>query len=224
MPEQRKRRLPRNTLTRSLIVATALDLLDRDESAGLTFTQLGAALGATPPAVFRHFRNREELLLAITEELIREAFEGFKPSGDWLATLRDIAERTWSMGDAHPAATALTMISHTGGGNELAVVDAILGAVLRGGWSGHEAVLEYRAFADFILAVTTAHAGRNVAERVEGRMPMWIQEYEGATPENFPSAAALQDELRKVDLREVLEHQLDVYLAAMQSRSPGGTS
>ncbi len=216
----RQRRLPRNTLTRELIVQAAIEILDDASSDGLTFQQLGRSLGCTPPAMYRHFASREEVLAAVTDELIREAFVGFGPSEDWQETLRDVAERTWSMGTRHPAAAALSLFLPTGGTSELAVVNAILEAVMRAGWSGERAVLEYRAFADFMLAVTISHASQVVAARTAGRTPLWPQNYTIEDPTAYASIAMVRVELRDVDLREILDLQIESYLFAMAARAP----
>lgn len=216
---QRTPRLRRNTLTHQLIVRAALDVLDQDEPDGLTFNRLGAQLGCSPTAVYRHFPGREQLLIAVVEELTREAFEDYAPHDDWLQSLRDIAFRTWRIGLVHPAAAAVSLLSYTGGTNELKAVDAVLDAMMRGGRSGRDAVVEYQAFANFILSTTTMNAARMTTSRPIGKSAVWVQEYPPVDPAEFPSAMAVRDDLKVVDFDEVYHHQVDLYLAALSARA-----
>ncbi len=79
---------------REQIVATALSLLANTSIEALTTRNLAAELGLTQPALFRHFRNREALLLGVVEhargELEKIAVtivEGGHPAVVQLATL-----------------------------------------------------------------------------------------------------------------------------------------
>src|SRR5262245_50409787 len=84
----RRRRRPTKSgtvLSPELIVDTAIRMLGRHGDDALSVRRLGAALGADPSSLYRYFRNTDDLILAIADELIGRSLEGFRPSEDWRA-------------------------------------------------------------------------------------------------------------------------------------------
>lgn len=79
----------RPSLDRSTVVQAALELLKRVGLDGLTTRRLADELGVKSPALYWHFHNKQELLDAMADKLIREAGMGPPRSGEtwqqWLA-------------------------------------------------------------------------------------------------------------------------------------------
>jgi len=70
-PKARRRRgAPANPLQRGLIVAAALQLVDREGLKALSMRRLGAELGVDPMAVYYHLPNKQALLDAIVEAVM----------------------------------------------------------------------------------------------------------------------------------------------------------
>ena len=55
---------------------------------------LGEAMGVDPTAIYRHFRDKAELLTAVTDRLLAGVVDSFEPTGDWREDLRTLALRT----------------------------------------------------------------------------------------------------------------------------------
>ncbi len=79
-------------LSRDLIVETALDLVEERGVEGLTMRALARALGADPMAVYRHVRDKEELLGALCDAVIAE-LDPLDPAGRWRPQLAGLADR-----------------------------------------------------------------------------------------------------------------------------------
>lgn len=79
----------RSSLDRSTVVQTAMALLKMVGLDGLTTRRLADELGVKSPALYWHFHNKQELLDAMADTLIREAGMGPPRSGEtwqqWLA-------------------------------------------------------------------------------------------------------------------------------------------
>ena len=79
----------RPSLDRSTVVQAALELLKRVGLDGLTTRRLATELGVKSPALYWHFRNKQELLDVMADTFIREAGMGPPRSGEnwqeWLA-------------------------------------------------------------------------------------------------------------------------------------------
>jgi TetR/AcrR family tetracycline transcriptional repressor len=76
-------------LSRPTIIHTALGLLDQVGLEGLTVRRLAAALGVQSPALYWHFRSKQELLDQMADAIIQAAGMGPPHQGeswqDWLA-------------------------------------------------------------------------------------------------------------------------------------------
>src|SRR3954454_5565961 len=84
-------RRPRGSLSAEVIVAAAFRVADAHGMEGLTFQALGAELQAHPTAIYRHFRSKDDLLLALIDALHAEALSGLPPpTDDWAGDLMAI--------------------------------------------------------------------------------------------------------------------------------------
>jgi len=72
-------------LTRDKVVRTALRLLDKVGLDGLTLRKLAAELRVQAPALYWHFKNKQELLDEMATCVLTEAIEGMLlgQQGDW---------------------------------------------------------------------------------------------------------------------------------------------
>jgi AcrR family transcriptional regulator len=213
--ERPAKRLQRGTLSRGLVVQTALQILDDEGPTGLTFQRLGQQLSASSTSVYRHFTNREEIMVALADELDRISLDGYVPHEDWTESLRDLAFRAWRTALDHPAAAALCMTRTTRGIHELRAVDAVLEALHRGGWRGRAAVEHYQVLSNFILAMSSHNAWRVVSLRFEGQSQEWVQEYHPVDASAYPYATAAKEHLRSIDMDDVYRRQVEIVLAAL---------
>jgi len=92
---------PRPDLSRGLILETALALIDARGLEALKMRDLGAALGAATMSVYRHFRNKAELLEAVMDHIV-EGFAPVGPQGDWRAEAQSLSRNVRRAMLAHP--------------------------------------------------------------------------------------------------------------------------
>lgn len=91
----------RPDLSRGLILSKAVSLIDERGLDALNMRDLGVALGAATMSVYRHFRNKAELLDAVMDALA----EGFAPAGvqeDWRSEARVLSRNVRRTMLAHP--------------------------------------------------------------------------------------------------------------------------
>ena len=83
-------------LSAEAIVDCAMELARREGSQALTLRRIGKELGADPTAFYRHFRDKDELVLACMDNVLNIAFERFDQGSadlDWQARLRTRSAR-----------------------------------------------------------------------------------------------------------------------------------
>ena len=80
-------------LERHLVVSAALDLLNEAGLDGLTTRRLADALGVQGPALYWHFRNKQELIDEMALALLQDAYGPMRPDQDWAEWLTEGARR-----------------------------------------------------------------------------------------------------------------------------------
>lgn len=224
VPEpQRRRRRPTKqgvVLSQELIVDTALRLIGQHGADALTARRLGAALGADPSAVYRYFHSTDDLLLAITDELIGRAQAGWQPTGDWRADLRAIGLRIHSSYQTHPQAALLAAHRTTGRTHEIAAVETILGVLRTAGFPDPEAVRLYHAFVDQSLGFAALDAAALALPAVSqaADLQVWQASYARVDATTHPHIAATADLLADDMRRSGYPYALDLLLDAAEAR------
>ncbi|MDH6708220.1 AcrR family transcriptional regulator [Kitasatospora sp. MAA19] len=227
-PRRRRRRPTKQgvVLSTELIVDTALRLVGQHGADALTVRRLGAALGADPSAVYRYFRNTDDLLLAVADELVGRAQHGWQPTGDWRADLRAIGLRIHANYQAHPQAALLAAHRTTGRAHEIAAVEAILGVLRTAGFPDPEAVRVYHAFVDQSLgfAVLDAAALALPAAAQAADLRVWQASYARLDATTHPRIAAtahlLAADMRRSGYPYALELLLDAAEARLRATDP----
>ncbi|MFE0700656.1 TetR/AcrR family transcriptional regulator [Streptomyces sp. NPDC058872] len=196
VPEgNRRRRRPTKqgaVLSEGLIVETALRLIAQHGAEALSVRRLGAALGADPTALYRYFRNTDALLLAVADEMIGRAQEGWSATGDWRADLRELGLRIHRCYQTNPRVAALVAHRTTGRPYETRAVERILGVLRSAGFPDGLAVRIYHAFVDQALAFAAQDAAALALPPAarEKEAEVWHAVYGRLSPDSHPNVAA----------------------------------
>ncbi|MEV6341888.1 TetR/AcrR family transcriptional regulator C-terminal domain-containing protein [Actinoplanes sp. NPDC051851] len=215
----------RGSLTRSEIVKVALELAEAEGGEALTFRRLGPALGVAPTAVLRHFRDKDELLLAIGNQLLETALAEVDPAEpDWRERIRALSRATRRAFVAHPRVAVLVATRTLRQEAEFRVVELILGAMAQAGLRGREAASLYRVVADTLLAWTafeaTVHAVGLDVMRKDGLA--WDREYVVLPADRYPRIREVAPYLSEVDREDQFELALELVLDAVAARGSAG--
>ncbi|GAA1541051.1 TetR/AcrR family transcriptional regulator [Actinomadura kijaniata] len=221
----RRRRRPTKSgtvLSHELIVATAIRLLGQHGTEALSVRRLGAALGADPSSLYRYFRNADDLVLAVADELIRRSLADFEPSADWRASLRDIGHRIHATYLAHPQAAALSASRVTRRPNEVRAVETGLGVLLSAGFPPREAARHYHSFIDLSLgyAVLDAAAFALPHPSAEADQRAWHATYARLPADRYPNITACADALAETMTRSAYPAALELLLDGIAARLP----
>lgn len=150
----------RAALTRESILEAALRLCSPEGGGQLSFSRLGKELGADPTAVYRHFRDKDELILALTDLTIQEGVQLARaalpdgPSDDWRAWLTVTARSVRNAYLARPAVAVLAAARTTASPAETSSVEELISVLHRAGLPVIEAAECYRQLLDLTLAMT----------------------------------------------------------------------
>jgi AcrR family transcriptional regulator len=204
----------RPQLDRELIVGTAIDLAAT--GAPITFRNLGSALGADPTAVYRHFRDKEELISTVVDRLTLRILGTIDTDASWRDQLRDGAERQIDLFAAHPSAGAQVSAVVTGGPGELAAIDWILTQFKRAGLPKDQAVRFYAAYSSYMLAASASLSIQRLRNGGDTNVS-WVGDQRAVDAMRYPSVAAVINELVALTDRDVFLMGIDVLLDAAEA-------
>ena len=124
----------RAPLTRERVLRAAVDLADRDGIAGLSMRRLGQSLGVEAMALYRHIRDKDELLDGAIDTVVGE-IEPPTPSDDWRDGLRNLATSARAVMLRHPWAPAVLVARPEVGPQTLRHLEAVMSILLGAGFS-----------------------------------------------------------------------------------------
>ncbi len=142
-------------ITREVVLAAALALIDADGADALSMRRLARALDRDPMILYRHAPNKAALLDGVTETVLAPlAVDPADP--DWAAQLRTVARRYRALALAHPNVVPLlvtrplaTPLALRPPGT-LRPLEDILALLTQAGFSGADALHIYRALFGFL--------------------------------------------------------------------------
>ena len=196
----RRRRRPTRTgtvLSHDLIVRTAIRLVAEHGAEGLSLRRLGAALGADPSAVYRYFRNTDDLVRAVADDLIGQHLAGFVPGPHWRQTLRELGLRIHSAMLERPRIALLTASRVTGRPHEIRTVELGLGVLRSAGFAPDAAARHYHSFIDATLGFAALDAAAMALPRTgpDSDADAWTTVYAALPARTHPNIASCADAL-----------------------------
>jgi AcrR family transcriptional regulator len=208
-------------ITRELVLATAVELIDRDGADALSMRRLAAALDRDPMILYRHAPSKAALLDGVVETVLAQLLVD-PTDPDWTAQLRVVARDYRALALAHPHVVPLlvtrplaTPLALRPRGT-LRPLEDILALLTGAGFSGADALHVYRAFFGFL----NGHVLNELQELVENpdetddllrlglnRLPLG----------EFPLLRGLAHTLATYDGAIELERGLDLLLTGLTS-------
>jgi AcrR family transcriptional regulator len=206
-------------ITREVVLAAALDIIDRDGADGLSMRRLARALDRDPMILYRHAPNKAALLDGVAETILTKlTVDATDP--DWAGQLRSVARNYRALALAHPhvvpllvtrpLATPLALRPH----GTLRPLEDVLALLTRAGFTGPDALHIYRALFGFLHG----HVLNELQEIVENpdetddllrlglyRLPIG----------EFPLLRGLAPALASYDGAAELERGLDILLTGL---------
>lgn len=149
----KKSRGKRRGLNRELVVARALELGTNEGLDAVSLRRLALEFGVTPMALYRHVRDKQDLVNAMTE-VVMEQFDvkaGVRPSMTWSERIRRAMTNFKEQMDAQPLALPLS-IAYSGEGPPgfWRMSEDLLGILLDAGFSRRQAIVLIRVISNLL--------------------------------------------------------------------------
>jgi TetR/AcrR family tetracycline transcriptional repressor len=219
-------RRPRPALTREAILEAGLSLLVKYGGAELSMRSLADELGTAPMSLYRHVRNREDLLDGINRLALGSMDLEVPEQGDW-----KMRTRTWMHAlrremHAHPAVAPLLRLRGSLAPALLRALNSLLRIMLDAGFEGRDAVLACREVIWFTMAFVTNEIRNQAADQTAaspGTSTFGSFEHVSAANEaEFPELALHLPYFAEMDVDEVFAVSTEHILAGLEAMLDAG--
>ncbi|MFG2905251.1 TetR/AcrR family transcriptional regulator [Kitasatospora sp. NPDC048286] len=206
------------------ILDTAAELLRTGDAESFSVRKLAAALGTDSSSLYRHFRNKTELLRAVADRILLAAMDGYHPEGDWKQRITALALRLReAFGEQPQLATVWGRYASGGTGSRL-VMEELLQALRASGLPEEQIPVRYHRLVILLASLIASEAGISTITPTEHEQAM--EQFRvavlGADPERFPALAHFARDIRPLgaDRRAAFEEILAAQLADIEAQIP----
>jgi TetR/AcrR family tetracycline transcriptional repressor len=225
-------RVPRNTLSRAAVVDAALAMIDRDGLDAVTMPKLAQHLGVGTMSLYRHVKDKDDLIAAVAEQVMAGIDVPDGPADDWqgrvvgyLRALRDAAI-------AHPALSRILADRGLTVGPVFDQLEQLHGILVTAGFSDSDAVRAFYSLLTYVFGFVIWELPRVHQQPAEAYAAAWNRSIDALDPAMYPRLHALRPTLVTTASSEQFEyglhHLVDSLAAAMTSTTkqrtwPGGS-
>ena len=147
------RPLGRPGLTRESVVAHAIGIGTAEGLEAVSLRRIAQELGVTPMALYRHVRDKQDLINAMTEAVLEgvDATTGIVPGMTWTVRLRRYIDNYKEQLDARPLALPLSIAYNAEGPPSFwKVLEDLLTILLDAGFGRREAIVLIRMISNLL--------------------------------------------------------------------------
>src|SRR5215472_646796 len=144
-------------LTRARIVAAVTELLEHGGVDAVSTRTIGEALDVHPTALYRHFRDMDELLREAADGILADLAAGV--GGNPLDAVAELCRRLRAVLMSHPGAAQVMASGPARIPNDRAPTEKMLGLLSEAGLPDAEVTLAYHAVIEYVVgsaAIDTA--------------------------------------------------------------------
>jgi TetR/AcrR family transcriptional regulator, tetracycline repressor protein len=181
-------------LTRGRIVAAVVELLESGGVDAVTTRAIGESLQVHPTALYRHFRDMDELVREAADHILEGlAKEHPHDAGrEPFDVLFELCQGLRTALMSHPGAAGGVASGPSRMPHERALTERMLELLSKTGLSDEDVVLGYHAVIEYTVGSAAIDApGKGTDPDEESRHRAWRADYLSASPEDFPVTVRL---------------------------------
>lgn len=140
-------------LTREAVVARAIEIGTAEGLEAVSLRRIAQELGVTPMALYRHVRDKQDLVNAMTEAVLEgiDATVGLRPEMTWTERIRLYVDNYKEQIDARPLALPLSIAYNAEGPPGFwKVLEDLLAILLDAGFGRREAIVLIRMISNLL--------------------------------------------------------------------------
>jgi AcrR family transcriptional regulator len=183
------------------ILDTAAELLRGSDADTFSVRKLAASLGTDSSSLYRHYRNKTELLRAVGDRVLLAAMEGYRLEGNWMQRITDVAFRLRGSFAQQPQLAAVWARYASSGAGSRAVMEGLLQALRESGLPDERIPVHYHRIVILLSALFASDGGIDTltAEESQQGMELFRVAVLGAAPSEYPALAHFAREIRPLE-------------------------
>jgi len=212
----------RTRLSKQVVVERGLALADAEGLDALTIRRLAAELGVTPMALYWHFRNKEELLAALGDQVWRELDTDVDPAVPWYVQMRGLLESLLHVLRSHPSASQVILEGEKQSDAALVAMETALAVLRRGGFDPeHAAEITRNALWTALTLVMSEgfKPGLTDAERAEQQRLARVR-LALLPPDRFPRLVEAAEPMSSCEPDIHYKLGVDLFVAGVRAMAP----
>lgn len=180
---------PRERVDTATVIARAVEIVDRDGVEALSFRRLASECGVTAMALYRHVRDKDELLDRVVEHVLERAADTPAGPGSWREKLVDFFTSARLFFLDHPGIAAVCMQRPTPVPAVARIYERVLESLAAGGITGPDAVYAFDTLLMYMFGSVLWEIPRSDIERE--RLLRLVLTQPGDTPQLISHASQL---------------------------------
>lgn len=199
-------------LSRVRIVATAIDLIEREGADAVSMRAIAAELGVGVMSLYNHVPNKEALLDAVAETVLSQIEFTDDPDAEWTDRVRMQALAFRQIAHHYPRCTMVVVSRQLRSPAGLLPVERALVTLRGAGFGGDEAVRALRVFIAYIVGSLLREVGVTPTFAPVRGSDLRVEEVD---PLLFPQVGELAPTLHECDHEAEFAFGLELLIQAM---------
>ncbi len=195
------------------MVDAAIQIVDREGVEALTIRRVADACGLSPMGVYRHVRDKDDLLDRIVDAVVGPGLDEVELTGTWDYRLAQLFRHARRLLLDHPGVAVLCVLRPTPVVGVARFYDRVLTALAGGGLTGSDAVRSFDALLMFMFGSVLWEIPRT--SNIRERLVTVALHDEGSTHVLLRAA-----ELSRRDPTEYFDFGLNTIIAGIRDKCP----
>jgi TetR/AcrR family tetracycline transcriptional repressor len=180
-----RRRAPWGTMSREQVVRAAMKVVAAGGFEEMTIRSLAAQLGVAPMSLYRHVRDKNDLLTEVVDRMLARLWRPKVPVSEWQEWIADAAERLRAFLVEQPAAMHVFLLGPVVSPSNISRMDAMVEVLLGAGVDAEAARRAFAAIHTYTIGFAALQASRGRTQRDTVDQPFLEELSAYTTPEQF---------------------------------------
>lgn len=207
-------------LSREGIVGLALNIADAEGVEAVSFRRLANVFGVTPMAIYRHVRNKDDLLDAMTELMLASFDVSSVRVKDGMEQIRELLYALRRMLLVHPSGRILLSRRSLPSTNRLEIFEIAIDILRKVGFESREAFLIFELLLSQVISLVVTGAGYVQGSEEERRVwgSQLLKFYGGLPQQQYPRLVEVAPYIAAcVDMDRHFQFGTDLLLAGVEA-------
>jgi TetR/AcrR family transcriptional regulator, tetracycline repressor protein len=213
-------RVPRNTLSRAVVVDAALQLIDEEGLEAITMPKVAQRLGVGTMSLYRHVRDKEDLIEAVATQVMSSIQVPAGAPDDWEGRVVGYLRELRDAAIAHPALGRILADRGLTVGPVFDQLEQLLGILVAAGFTKTDAVRTFYTLLSYVFGFVIWELPRVHQQPAAAYTTAWNDAIDSLDRHAYPQLHALRRTLTTTASPDQFEYGLRRLLVSVRHTHP----